>query len=80
MHACLLAHDIVSFFFMGVRPKVRIPWLVHKARVVAALLFVLRKMGRWRLRSLFLRRFSIGLSRTGIVIGRSGGASNGSKR
>ena len=82
MHACLLAHDIVSFFLSwGVRPKVCLPCLVHKARVVTALLFVLRKMGKgggcahW-----FLRRFSIGLSRTVVALGRLRGASKGSKK
>ena len=41
MHACRLAHDIASFFHGGTIPKVCLPCLMHKARVVTVLLFAL---------------------------------------
>ena len=81
MHACRLAHDIASFFHGGAIQKVCLPCLMHKARVVTVLLFSHRVNGRsggcalW-----FLRRFSIGLSRTVIALGRLGGAPKGSKK
>ena len=67
-------HMTSSLFFMGVREKVRMPCLVHKARVVTVLLCSQKMRGNGGYARWFLRRFSVGLTRTAIALGRLRGA------